>query len=428
VIGFLRRLVELGAHEGLSPADLRRVHLCNISALVGAVQTLGFFVGFAIAGVDAYGPVVALNAVNTLTMAAPLFLNAKSAHRLARAWIMTAVNAHIALASLFVSRQVGFQAYFFIFPPVTLLLMPGRRDLLQRWLLTVASPVLYLLVEHHPAWATPRVPLPEAAFAPIRAVSAALTFATLVLVVYLFYLETLRAESAAAREHERSESLLRNILPDPIARRLKTQKESIADGFAEVSVLFADIVGFTELSGRLAPAELVQLLNRVFSEFDSLTERRGLEKIKTIGDAYMVAAGLPEPRPDHAHVVARFAFDMLAVLARINEETGHKLALRIGIHSGPVVAGVIGRRKFIYDLWGDTVNIASRMESHGVAGEIHVTAEVARRIGDEFDLSEPRTITVKGKGEMVTHLIVRRRVLTLPQPGAGASAGGGAAR
>ena len=423
MIGWLKRLVELGAHEGMPPADLRRVHLCNLSSMIGALQTLGFTIGFAVAGLDKYGPVVALNAVNTLTMAAPLLWNSRSAHRVARIWVMTAVNVHIALASLLVGREVGFQAYFFIFPPVTLLLMPGRSDIVPRSVLTVASAAFYLLVEHHPAWAKGHVALPEAAFAPISAVSAVLTFATLVFVVYLFYIETLRAESTASREHERSESLLRNILPDPIAKRLKTQKGSIADGFAEVSVLFADLVGFTELSGRMPPAELVQLLNRVFTEFDNLTERRGLEKIKTIGDAYMVAAGLPEPRPDHAHVAARFAFDMLAVLRRVNADTGHTLALRIGIHTGPVVAGVIGKRKFIYDLWGDTVNIASRMESHGVPGEIHVTAEVARRIGDEFDLSEPRTITVKGKGEMVTHLIVRRRVLTQPQPGSSAIEG-----
>ena len=416
--GWFHRLVELGADEGLAPADLRRVHLCNLSSMVGAVQTLGFTVGFAVAGLASYLPVVVLNVVNTFTMAAPLLWNARRMHRLARVWIMTAVNVHILLASLLVGRQVGFQVYLFIFPPVTLLLMPGRADRVPRWALTLASAVFYLLAAHHPAWAKGRVPIPEAAFAPISAVSAVLTFATLVFVVYLFYLETLRAENVAASEHERSESLLRNILPDPIARRLKTQKGSIADGFAEVSVLFADLVGFTELSGKMPPAELVQLLNRVFSEFDNLTERRGLEKIKTIGDAYMVAAGLPEPRPDHAHVAARFALDMLAVLRRINTETGLSLALRIGIHSGPVVAGVIGKRKFIYDLWGDTVNIASRMESHGVPGEIHVTAEVARRIGDEFDLSEPRAVLVKGKGEMMTHLIVRRRVVTQPDPAA----------
>jgi adenylate cyclase len=136
----------------------------------------------------------------------------------------------------------------------------------------------------------------------------------------------------------------------------------------------------------------------------------------------MVAAGLPEPRPDHAHAAARFAFDLLAVVDRVNRESGHKLALRIGIHTGPVVAGVIGKRKFIYDLWGDTVNIASRMESHGVPGSVHVTEEVARRIGDEFELSEPRTVTVKGKGEMVTHLLVRRKFATVRTPAPAAAA------
>jgi class 3 adenylate cyclase len=412
----LERLIGLGAGGAVAPSDVRRVRLCNLSALLGTLTTLGFTAGFAIAGARAYAPILALNLADALLMAAPLAWNARGKHRLARAWIMTAVNLHIAAVSLLASREVGFQVYFFIFPPVTLLLMPGRADRVPRWTLGAASAILYLLVEHHPAWQHARVPLPEAAFAPIRALSAALTFGTLAFVVYQFYVDSLRAENALAREHERSEGLLRNILPAPIASRLKSDKHSIADGFTEVSVLFADLVGFTELSSRMPPADLVQLLNRVFSELDDLTERRGLEKIKTIGDAYMVAAGLPEPRPDHAHAVARFAFDMLGVVDRVSRESGHGLSVRIGIHTGPVVAGVIGKRKFIYDLWGDTVNVASRMESHGVAGSIHVTAEVAGRIGDEFELSEPRTITVKGKGEMVTYLLQRRKVMTLANP------------
>lgn len=416
-MSFLERWIGLGATADLAPADLRHVRLCNLSALIGTLTTLGFAAGFAIAGARSYAPIIAFNFVDALFMAAALAWNARGKHRVARAWIMAFVNLHIAGACLFASRQAGFQVYFFLFPAVTLLLMPGRADRAPRWALTAASVILYLLVEHHPAWEPGHLPLPAAAFPPIRALSATLTFATLVFVVYQFYIDTLRAEDALASEHERSEGLLRNILPAPIARRLKSEKRSIADGFTEVTVLFADLVGFTDLSSRMPPAELVELLNRVFSELDDLTERRGLEKIKTIGDAYMVAAGLPEPRPDHAHAAARFAFDMLAVVERVNRESGHALAVRIGIHTGPVVAGVIGKRKFIYDLWGDTVNIASRMESHGVPGSIHVTAEVARRIADEFDLSEPRTITVKGKGEMVTHLIVRRKITTVPNPG-----------
>jgi class 3 adenylate cyclase len=412
----LERLLGLGAGDHLPPADMRRVRLCNLSALLGSLTTLGFALGFAVADLRAFAPIVAFNVGNGIGMAAALLWNARRAYRLARVWTMVLVNLQIAAASFLAGQKVGFQVYFFIFPPVTLLLMPGKRDVVPRTALSVASAVLYLLVEYHPAWQSGRLPLPEMAFAPMRAVAALLTFGTLALVVFQFYGDTLRAERELAREHERSEGLLRNILPVPIAKRLKSDKHSIADGFAEVSVLFADLVGFTELSGRMPPDELVQLLNRVFSAFDDLTERRGLEKIKTIGDAYMVAAGLPEPRPDHALAAARFAFDMLAVLDKINRETGHALSLRIGIHAGPVVAGVIGKRKFIYDLWGDTVNIASRMESHGIAGKVHITSAVKGRVEEEFDVSEPRTIQVKGKGEMTTYTLVRRRVVTVPQP------------
>jgi class 3 adenylate cyclase len=255
------------------------------------------------------------------------------------------------------------------------------------------------------------MPVPAVAHAPLRALASALTFATLALVLYFFYADLLRAEDALAREHERSENLLDNILPRSIARRLKNDKASIADGFAEVSVLFADLVGFTDLSARMPPAELVQLLNRIFSELDDMTEQRGLEKIKTIGDAYMVAAGLPEPRADHAQALVAFALDLLDTVERLSRETGQALTVRIGIHTGPVVAGVIGKRKFIYDLWGDTVNVASRMESHGVPGRVHVSSAVARRLDDMIDIeiAEGRTIQVKGKGEMVTHLVTRRK-------------------
>jgi class 3 adenylate cyclase len=211
--------------------------------------------------------------------------------------------------------------------------------------------------------------------------------------------------------------LLLNILPGAISERLKTtqgagdERAAIADGFAEVTVLFADIVGFTELSQRLDPAALVKMLNRIFSAFDDLAEKLGLEKIKTIGDCYMVASGLPTPRPDHAQAAAHMALGMRDALVRVNEESGYALHLRIGLHSGPVVAGVIGKRKFIYDLWGDTVNTASRMESSGVVDEIQVTREVHDRVGGEFEMEARGTIKVKGKGEMETFLLKRPRAL-----------------
>jgi guanylate cyclase len=217
-----------------------------------------------------------------------------------------------------------------------------------------------------------------------------------------------RAHRALEAERERSERLLLNVLPKPIAERLKAQTGVIAEHYDSVSVLFADLVGFTERSAVMAPAELVALLDQIFSAFDRLADAEGVEKIKTIGDAYMVAAGLPEPRNDHVEATARMALAMRDEIAAIGERTGQSwLAVRIGIDTGPAVAGVIGRRKFIYDLWGDTVNTASRMESHGVPGEIQVTAHVADALGPGFALRARGVIDVKGKGPMATFLLDR---------------------
>ncbi len=207
-------------------------------------------------------------------------------------------------------------------------------------------------------------------------------------------------------ERERSERLLLNILPASIAERLKTSEAAIADHSEEVTVLFADIVGFTPLSARKTPQALVQMLDRIFSEFDALAETHGLEKIKTIGDAYMAAAGLPERRVDHAPAAARMAQGMLAAVARIAAETGEALALRIGLHSGPVVAGVIGTKKFSYDMWGDTVNTASRMESHGVPGAIHCSEATAALLRKGFALTPRGAVEIEGKGVMHTFLLL----------------------
>ena len=215
--------------------------------------------------------------------------------------------------------------------------------------------------------------------------------------------------NAFQRAHQRSEELLLNILPEPIAERLKVGEEVIADEFSEVTILFADIVGFTTLAARIAPQELVVLLNKVFSAFDRLTRRYGLEKIKTIGDAYMVVGGLPEPRGDHAAAIAAMALDMHAETARLAAELGEPLSLRIGIHSGPVVAGVIGEQKFAYDLWGDSVNTASRMESHGVENHTQLTESAYDRLKDAYVCEERGTIIVKGKGNMKTYFLIEKR-------------------
>ena len=210
-------------------------------------------------------------------------------------------------------------------------------------------------------------------------------------------------------EQERSERLLLNVLPAPVAERLKREPGIIADYFPDVTVLFADIVDFTRLSATMPPTEVVAMLNGVFSAFDVLTERHRLEKIKTSGDAYMVVGGLPTPRADHAEAVAEMALDMLSALRGSVRATGSLLTLRIGLHSGPVVAGVIGTTKFSYDLWGDTVNIASRMEATGVNGRIHVSAETYARLTHRYTFAERGPVQVKGKGEMTTYFLVGKK-------------------
>ncbi|HEY9908194.1 MAG TPA: adenylate/guanylate cyclase domain-containing protein [Thermosynechococcaceae cyanobacterium] len=215
-------------------------------------------------------------------------------------------------------------------------------------------------------------------------------------------------------EQEKSDRLLLNILPETIAKQLKEGESSIADGFAEATVLFADLVNFTKLSEKLPPAQLVAMLNEIFSEFDRLTEKHGLEKIKTIGDAYMVVGGLPVPRADHAEAIAEMALDMQSEVTKFHLRRGYDCNIRIGINTGPVIAGVIGTKKFIYDLWGDTVNIASRMESHGIPGEIQVTEATYDRLKHRYSFESRGLIQVKGKGEMATYLLSRKKSLKLP--------------
>ncbi|MGD1712475.1 adenylate/guanylate cyclase domain-containing protein [Dapis sp. BLCC M172] len=217
-----------------------------------------------------------------------------------------------------------------------------------------------------------------------------------------------QAEKILLAEQEKSESLLLNVLPKTIAEKLKEGRKDIAEGFSEVTILFADLVGFTELSEKINPVELVDLLNQIFSCFDELTDKYNLEKIKTIGDAYMVVGGLPEPRLDHAEAIAEIALDIRAAISYFNQKHNMQLSIRIGINTGPVIAGVIGRKKFIYDLWGDAVNTASRMESHGEPNKIQVTESTYNYLKGKYIFDARGTIMIKGKGKMNTYFLVDR--------------------
>ena len=260
----------------------------------------------------------------------------------------------------------------------------------------------------------------------------ALNFAAISTIVYLLLKFSLAERAKALAdleeahrllkgEQERSERLLLNILPGPVAERLKNEKQTIADGFADVTVMFADIVNFTKVAEGLSPQQVFAMLNRIFSSFDELAEQFGMEKIKTIGDAYMVAGGLNNEQDNYSVAIANLALAMRDLLHRDFSVNNMHLEVRIGIGTGPVVAGVVGKRKFIYDLWGDTVNLASRITSDGVPGMIQVDETTWRRLRDHFDFHEPQTLYLKGKGDTVVHRLIG------PKGGAGTASPGIAA-
>jgi adenylate cyclase len=221
------------------------------------------------------------------------------------------------------------------------------------------------------------------------------------------------AESYLHMERSKSEKLLLNILPGPIIEQLRERPETIAERFEECTILFSDLVGFTEMSHRLSAVEVVRLLNDIFSEFDDLAEAHGLEKIKTIGDAYMVVGGLPHPNADHAEGVARFALDMLRVVRNYRERNDIPLEIRIGMASGDAVAGVIGKKKFVYDLWGQSVNTASRMESSGLPGRVQVTESTYRLLKDKFSFEERGPVELKGMGTVNSYILLPEKAASV---------------
>ncbi len=286
----------------------------------------------------------------------------------------------------------------FMAPLFSLLLRPARETAI--WLaIFVGDLVLAALLDASVAQKVQ--PLPNVAILTLFALNIAgigsLTFLAL---------SYFRVQRDAAER--RSEKLLLTILPESIAARLKRGEEPIADHHDDITVLFADLAGFTVRSAHETPAETVAVLNEVFSVFDGLVRRYGLEKIRTIGDSYMVAAGVPVARPDHAHAICAMALDLRGEVARLNANHDWDLSFRIGINSGPAVAGIVGREKFHYDLWGDTVNIASRMESHGLPDQIQVTEPVYERLKNDFVFERRGFVDVKGKGPTLTYLLVGR--------------------
>ena len=356
-------------------------------------------------------PVAALSSrIRHLHAAVPFFFLTPFFHRLGDAAASTYLVFHLTNSFLVFCAIVGTAAgvHYWLLAAGALVVFFGTRRIHIALLMVCCLAGLFLLVEFRLPRFTEYAPISPTLAAVMKSLAVVGEALIVAGFVYLALRMAEAAESELEREYDRSENLLLNLMPTSIAARLKEHPDAIiADHFDAVTILFADIVDFTPRAGRLAPNEVVRFLNRVFSEFDKLAQKHGLEKIKTIGDAYMVAGGMPETRDGHATAIAEMALDMLAVTARLATTEFHEeLAVRIGIHTGPAVAGVIGTRKLFYDVWGDTVNTASRMESHGSTGRIQVTEEAKLAIGNSFVFERRGTVEIKGKGQMLLHYLV----------------------
>jgi class 3 adenylate cyclase len=309
-------------------------------------------------------------------------------------------------ALLFVPPDGGMQ-YYMMTVPVLGLLAIHKDDRAWWWLFSGLILAMIVWLEWSYDSFTPlyAAPMEGGVHPSWRAVAAFVTLVLIVSVFTTFHRDLQHARRELHASYALSESLLLNMLPASIADRLKSGQSTIADDFENASVLFADLVGFTELASSQTPSQTVEMLNEIFSAFDQAVADRDLEKIKTIGDAYMVASGVPTPRDDHVAEMLGLSMDMLALLRRHNEDKGTDLQLRIGLSCGPLIAGVIGSKKFIYDIWGDTVNVASRMESMGVSGRVQVTEAVVQAAGPAFAFEDRGLLEVKGKGEMRAFLL-----------------------
>ncbi len=399
-----QRLTRVGVTADLSRSDARHVVVTNSFMLIGLAIILGLAIKNVLFGHPAFFRLGLIEFVVTLILPISLLFNHQHRYFLAANWAFFCVLGMNLMGTYLVGRDAGLQLTLPALVIVPLHMYQPRHNraaVVMAVFTTIVVGLAFTLVPRNPAFGPPLDP---------QMASAGFTTSVITLCIILGALSVLlrratqSAEQVAEQEYQRAEDLLLNVLPASIAERLKKSTQTIADRAPEVTVLFADIVGFTPLAQTMLPEELLALLDEVFSAFDLLADKHGLEKIKTIGDAYMVAGGVPEARDDHTQAVALMALEMLVVVRKLS------LQLRIGLHTGPVVAGVIGRRKFSYDLWGDTVNTASRLESHGTPGRIQVAAATYHRLSQQFDFEHRGTITIKGKGEMETWYLLAKKL------------------
>jgi class 3 adenylate cyclase len=372
----------------------------NLVAITVTLNHLGWLLIFSLLGVKT----LALFNILSVTMWAFSIYLCRMGKLLSSYTIMAVeIYAHQTLCVMVIGWGAGFQ-YFILLVPVGLFILPVGHNY-YKLLFLLISFGCFALLDFHYRNAAPPFELNFIVLNIINYGNIAFTMGITSVSMFYFSIKIKEASEALNEEHQKSERLLLNILPESIAERLKTGSEIIADRYENVSILFLDIVQFTRMSEKVSAQKLVAFLNKLFTIFDDLTDKYKLEKIKTIGDAYMVAAGIPNPCKDHAERLAKMSIDIKNALKSYNEMNRENVKVRIGINSGSAVAGVIGRKKFAYDIWGDTVNTASRMESYGEPGQIQVSKATYHLLKDKYDFIDRGIINIKGKGDLQTYFL-----------------------
>ncbi|MCZ8342427.1 MAG: adenylate/guanylate cyclase domain-containing protein [Leptospira sp.] len=395
------RLVAIGT-QLLNEQENRRVRLVNILALFGILINICYILIFSY--LSWHNPVI-LNLIALIGYVFAIVFNRLGLNRLSPIHFCIVVTIHMTLLTiLFLGKQSAAHFYLLIIPCLSFLIFHPK-DKLWIYIVGILSISSLLYCEYFADVSSWLLPISEVNLRFLHFTAIAGTSFLLTKVVSIFSKDIQVAQNKLKKEHARSEQLLLNILPEPIARRLKIQEEVIADNYQSATILFADIIGFTQFSSGISPHELVSVLNIYFTEFDRLSRLHEIEKIKTIGDSYMVASGIPIPSERHAEKIIHFAISIIKATREISSRLGQDISIRVGVNSGPVTAGVIGKEKFAYDLWGDAVNLASRMESSGIANHIQITEASYQLVKNIFPFELRGQIQIKGKGEMTVYTL-----------------------
>jgi adenylate cyclase len=390
-------------HRAESAARHRRV--LNWTAMISAAISAFFGVqGLLIGQVPWWIPVMSLGCAVVFVMIPRLCGLGELVAPLA---FFAVAYAYITVVCIHLGTGSGLQLYYLVSTAIMLVVLGVDRIALASTLAAVSAATVIALELFVPNDAGTQ---PRWAFTTSFVLTVLTAWILAVATLWFALRETRRAREAMEAEYERSERLLTNILPATIAQRLKDPTRNIiADKYDDASILFADIAGYTKRASDTTPSDLVRFLDRLYTDLDALVDRHGLEKVKTSGDSYMVVSGVPQPRPDHVEALACLALDMAEAVADFKDPRGRAVPLRIGLAAGPVVAGVVGARKFFYDVWGDAVNVAARMETTDIEGRIQVPHDVYERLNHAFVLEERGEVDVKGKGVMHTWYLVGRR-------------------